>query len=86
MNFNFDKGVFMFENIQYTFVESSGKAGVKVLRTNGAYGSVSLDFVVHNGSAIQGSEFDITSNTVEFPPNEVRILITEVFFSISKLL
>lgn len=65
----------MFENIQYTFVESSGKANVKVLRINGAYGAVSLDFVVLNGTAIQGSDFDITSNAVDFLPNEVRIFI-----------
>ena len=66
----------MFENIQYTFVESSGIANVKVVRTNGAYGAVSLNFVVHNLTAIQGSDFDITSNTIEFSSNEVRIFIS----------
>ena len=65
----------MFENANITLIESSGTTSVKVIRKKGAHGRVGLDYIVHEETAKNGTDFEISSTLLEFANNEVCIIL-----------
>lgn len=60
----------------YTVDENATNAVVKVQRTGGSFGSVSIDYVTSNGTALAGSDYAFSSGTLTFASGETEKSIT----------
>ncbi|XP_017479909.1 PREDICTED: sodium/calcium exchanger 3-like [Rhagoletis zephyria] len=63
-------GVFSFADGQYEIAESSGEYQLKVCRFSGARGRVVLPYKTIEGTARDGTEFEMTSGQILFDDNE----------------
>jgi len=60
----------------YTVAENAANAVVKVQRTGGSFGSVSIDYATSNGTALAGSDYAFSSGTLTFASGETEKSIT----------
>ena len=65
-NVTVDGGNFALESSNYTVSESGGTVSIRVRRTGGSDGTVSLDFATLNGTAIAGQDYNARSGTLIF--------------------
>lgn len=61
---------FQFSVGSYTASETTGLATITIVRTSGASGPASVDFVTSDGSALQAADYTITIGTLNFAVNE----------------
>jgi uncharacterized delta-60 repeat protein/uncharacterized repeat protein (TIGR01451 family) len=59
-------GAIGFSSAIYSVTESPTNATITVTRTNGAFGSVTVQYQAQNGSAIAGTDYDSTSGSLSF--------------------
>lgn len=74
-------GVFSFADGQYEIAESSGEYQLKVCRFSGARGRVVLPYKTIEGTARDGTEFEMTSGQILFDDNETSYVPIIFFFS-----
>jgi uncharacterized delta-60 repeat protein len=68
---DFSRGTFAFSSATYLTNENAGFLHVTVVRTNGSYGQVSVQYFTRNGTALAGQDFTgITMGTLRFDPGE----------------
>jgi uncharacterized repeat protein (TIGR01451 family)/uncharacterized delta-60 repeat protein len=67
----FNPGVLTFTVTNYTVLEGQPNAVITVSRTNGSSGSVSVDYLATNGTAVAGVDFLGVTNTLAFADGEV---------------
>ena len=73
---DFDHGVLSFSDPVYYVSEGSNYASVNVLRTNGANGTVSVQYQASSGSAVSPYDFVSASGTLTFKPDETNQAFT----------
>jgi hypothetical protein len=64
-------GVLGFDPVSYEVDESSGVALVRVVRTGGNTGAISVSYTTSNGSATAGSDYRSTSGVLRFAEGQV---------------
>ena len=67
---DFLHGVLGFSAADYTVLESAGTATLTVTRTNGSSGVVTVNYVTAPGTAVAGSDYTTTANTLTFQTGE----------------
>jgi hypothetical protein len=69
-------GALQFEATEAAADETSGQVVLKVVRTNGSAGTVTVAYATQNGSALAGTDYTQTSGTLTFAPEETTKEIT----------
>jgi len=69
-------GTFSFEENSVTVLETCGTMSLKVVRTGGCAGTVSVDYYTSDGSAEDGKHYHSTSGTLTFGPKQTEEEIT----------
>ncbi len=67
---NNPRGAIRFTTTSYTVGENVSKATISVVRTGGNQGSVAISYAVTANSATAGTDFDVTSGTLNFDDKE----------------
>jgi len=70
-----DPGMFNFAHTAFAVLETEGSARVKVLRSTGASGTVTVDYHTSNGSAVSGTHYEESCGTLTFAPGETEKFI-----------
>ncbi|MBI3331612.1 S-layer homology domain-containing protein [Candidatus Peregrinibacteria bacterium] len=70
------EGAIRFTAKSFTVNETAGVATVSVVRTNGNAGAVSVDYKILSGSATPGSDYTLTTGTVNFAVRETSKTFT----------
>lgn len=65
-------GVFSFETNEYVFPENAGHAHVKVMRSSGARGRVSVPYKTSDGTAICDRDYEKSEGLLEFDNDEIE--------------
>jgi hypothetical protein len=65
-------GDFMFDNSLYTVRDNAGSATLRVVRMGDPSGAISVDVTFSSGSAIGGTDFTATPQTVSFGAGEIE--------------
>lgn len=65
-------GDFMFDNSLYTIKDNAGSATLRVVRMGDPSGAVSVEVTFSSGSAIGGTDFTATPQTVSFGAGEIE--------------
>jgi glucose/arabinose dehydrogenase len=73
-------GNFALEQSNYTVAEGAGNVRVRIVRTGGSDGTVSLDYLTGNDSAIAGQDYQSRTGTVTFADGET---VKSIFIPIS---
>jgi uncharacterized repeat protein (TIGR01451 family)/uncharacterized delta-60 repeat protein len=66
----FQPGVILFAETNYTVLEGQPNAVITVIRTNGVSGAVSVQYGASDGTAISGEDFLAVTNTLTFADGE----------------
>ena len=73
-------GSFSLESSQYTVAEGAGNVRVRIVRTGGSEGTVSLSYLTGDASAVAGQDYQARSGVVTFQDGET---IKSIFIPIS---
>jgi hypothetical protein len=63
----------LLQHCNNTLTTGAGSVLIKVVRTAGCMGHVSVNYETHSGSAIAGRDFVASKGTLEFKHAQVRI-------------
>ena len=66
----FGSGSLKFSRMTFEALESDGFAQAEVLRIGGADGSVSVEYSTDGGTAVAVQDYEVTTGTITFGPNE----------------
>ncbi|WP_168204113.1 Calx-beta domain-containing protein [Aliikangiella coralliicola] len=69
-------GDIQFSGSSFSISESFSELTITVLRANGSFGDISLDYEFTNGTAINGEDFNATNGTLFFADGETSQTIT----------
>ncbi|TQV88071.1 immunoglobulin-like domain-containing protein [Aliikangiella coralliicola] len=61
-----------FSGTQYTINESFDQLTITVVRVDGSYGDISVDYQINNGSAVNGEDFNVAEGSLYFADGEVQ--------------
>ncbi|MDO6446908.1 Calx-beta domain-containing protein [Colwellia sp. 1_MG-2023] len=70
------RGEITFDSNAVSFNEDDGEVTIKVLRINGSYGQLNVNYQVTNDTATQASDFDLSNGTLTFLADEVEKTIS----------
>ena len=70
------RGVITFETSTLSFNESEGEVNITLIRVDGEFGDLTINYNVSDNSATQGSDFTLTNGEITFLGSDVEKTIT----------